>query len=201
MFCARIEYYAINALIFQSASSNSDKFKTFINSNFSFWNTKGEPQRFRAFVDDMSRYHYRFMKSHSALSHLSSQAGLLGMAQIDTINFIGRLSKKVEHLAMLHKHCPSSVDLSQLSQLLTTIDSGKMDNNIFGVAKDDSLTIDYRSMMSLPDDGIPDLLPAFNAMNYDTWHKIVDYFWQDFVCFDYKADYSVVQKIVDGDQS
>ena len=169
------------------------------NGSFTFWETKGEPERFRAFVDDMSRYQYQFMTSHSALSHLSTQSGLLGISQIDNIQFIGKLSNLDDHLSILQKECPKSAQLSQMNDLLHNIAS-----DMFGIAKHDSLPSEYRTIMSLPaidesnpsDRGIPTLLPAFKAMNYDTWHKIVDYYWQDFVCFNYQVDYSLVQKLV-----
>merc|ERR1712157_331873 len=34
-----------------------------------------------------------------------------------------------------------------------------------------------------------DILYVYDAMDYEIYSKLVEYYWQDFVCFDYKADY------------
>ena len=34
-----------------------------------------------------------------------------------------------------------------------------------------------------------DVLYVYDAMDYDVYSKLVAYYWQDFVCFDYAADY------------
>ena len=47
------------------------------------------------------------------------------------------------------------------------------------------------------------LLPAYHvvANNETLYNQLVDYFWQDFVCFGYKPDFTEFQKFVYQDKT
>ncbi len=42
------------------------------------------------------------------------------------------------------------------------------------------------------------LAPAYYFMTEETFNRIIQYFWQDFVCFGYPTDYASFRKYVSG---
>merc|ERR1712154_556788 len=85
-----------------------------------------------------------------------------------------------------------------------TINSDKWDDMLFnyGINKEYLMEQEFREWIGLKvklnensnyndieDLERMDILYIYDAMDYEIYSKIVEYYWQDFVCFDYAAHY------------
>eukprot|EP01083_Nonionella_stella_P095976 269594_1 len=174
-------YYTINRLIYFHNLPGSFKIKYKHDRVFKWWNVHGEPQRVTTFVDDLMENDYKFVVM-SPLEHIMTQTGILSVAQND-IHFVGRLDKLREHWHELYEFCDSDL-LDDMEQK----EFGRMKNYGVKGVRDHP---EYAKMMGIEDYWDGDILPAYKAIadNYDLYHKIVQYYKQDFLCFGFEPNF------------
>ena len=184
-------YYTINKLIYwyhdhlkrlNRSGPNMDA----VPDSFTFWNITGEPQRMIEFVENIWDYSYEFTKT-SPLEHLMTQTGLLAVSKLN-IHYIGDVSQLMEHLEIIKNKCAEKTNNQKmLNQDLVE----KKIMTSFGTKWMDELRPWYTDMLSLDDYVKGDLDPAYMALadNYDLYHKVVEYYRQDYVCFGFEHDW------------
>ena len=143
-----------------------------------------EPFRFRQFVDDLIENPYEFTIINP-LFHIMSQSAVLTVAELD-LHFILRFEHLTEHFKELTTYC----DI--LKPLENEVWPKRMGN--YGreyKPKDILIYNEYKKIMSLDSYNKNDIEPAWFAMNEETYNKIVEYYKQDYKCFNYKHDYKM----------
>eukprot|EP01083_Nonionella_stella_P093125 260838_1 len=162
--------------------------------------------RFKAFINDLRKYRYAFLWSFpSIMNALISQTGLLSFSQndIDHIFKYESIQKEYENI-LTDPNDEFCVDESDHFVFSKDIDEDAWDDMLldFGINKQDLMDEGFRTWMGLKvkldeehsykdvEDLVRmDMLYVYDVMDYELYSKIVEYYWQDFVCFDYAADY------------
>ena len=174
-------YYTVNRLIYFHNLPGVSKKRYEHDKLFNWFNVSGEPARFTQFVEDLLEFDYEFVET-SPLEHMMTQSGILSIAQND-IHFVGKLHKMRDHWSRLHAFCDS-----ELLQVYPKREYSRMKNyGVHGIKEHP----EYAKLMSLEDYEDGDLLPAYKVVadSYDLYHKIANYYKQDFVCFGFEMDY------------
>ena len=161
-------------------------------------------RRLKRFVDDLRKYHYAMLTAFPFMTELCSQSGQLSFAQSDVDHIFKYESLRSEYENILNDPADRfCVDESDHFAFREDIEDREWDELLLnlGVNREDLMDKAFREYMGLPvsvGDGtfedITDLermdaLYVYDAMDYDVYSKLVEYYWQDFVCFDYAADY------------
>ena len=175
----------------------------------SFYKIKGDlKRRLKAFINDLRKYHFVFISLFPWMNILSSQSGQLSFSQND-INHIF----KYEYIQKEYKNilndpndqfCIDESDHFEFNDDINDSQWGEILNN-YGINEGDfaylndqdfrewiGLKVELRERQTFDDiEGLErmDILYIYDAMDYEIYSKIVEYYWQDFVCFDYKAHY------------
>ena len=145
---------------------------------------KGEPHRFRAFVNDLLTFNYEFIKTEP-LSHVFSQIGILTVSNSD-IHFIGKIENMMEHWEELTKFCKKiKID----GHPTDAVNAGQGHKRGYG-----GMDETYLRMMGLNTKEAMEskISMALKAIDYQTFNKIIEYYWQDYVCLGYDTSYSHV---------
>eukprot|EP01084_Bolivina_argentea_P010240 19068_1 len=158
---------------------------------FKFLSVEGEPQRFRAFVDDLSVFESMFIFGSRHLQHMMSQSAILSLPDISRIGtniewfthpekgnndnrfFIGKVESYEQHWKKLTEVCDDIVMYQKDLQLMPS----------YGARE--SLNKTYLKVMSLDTWKKGDVLPVYYALNDITFAKIVNFYYQDYICFGY----------------
>ena len=189
-------YYTVNRLMWDVENHpervNDHEHIANLRHIFKFLSVKGEPDRFRAFVDDLSVFESLFIFGSRHLQHMMSQTAILSLADLSQIGtniewftnpesgnnnnrfFIGRVEQYEEHWKKLSTICEDIVMYESDLQLMPS----------YGARE--SLNKTYLKVMSLDDWKKGDTLPAYNAIDDVTFAKIVNFYYQDYVCFGYE---------------
>ena len=159
---------------------------------FKFLTIEGEPERFRAFVDDLSIFESVFIFGSRHLEHMMSQSAILSVADISGIGrniewftrpelnknddrfFIGKVEQYEEHWTKLTDICDDIVLYEKEIQLMPS----------YGARE--SLNKTYLEVMSLGDWKKGEVLPAYKAVDDITFAKIFAFYYQDYICFGYE---------------
>eukprot|EP01084_Bolivina_argentea_P051227 94221_1 len=175
-------YYTVNRLIYgHNLSPKKAKYKH--DKLFKWWNVSGEPDRINSFVEDLLDNRYDFIET-TPLEHISTQSGLLGIPQLD-IHFIGKSNKLREHWKLLREYCDDKYILSMPDKKIQRMAS-------YGTRHIDKEEFkSYAKMMDLDTYKDGDVLPGYIAIadDYQLYHKLVQYYKQDFVCFGFEPNY------------
>eukprot|EP01084_Bolivina_argentea_P048798 89843_1 len=168
-------YYTINWYEYRNVHSKV--------TNFSFWNIHGEPQRFRAFVDDLIKNPFEFVR-HGMLNHVISQTQILSLAPVD-FNYILRVKHFKDQLKLLAKpeFCGEDAFNSLIFKHQMKSEGG------FGRGYNDKTYSEYMDFKSYQNHS---LLPAWYALDYETWHKITEYYKQDYACLAFKPNFEEI---------
>lgn len=173
----------------------------------SFWSELGEPQRVVKFIENMWNNPYEFMHSKTVFPHSATQVGwFLGNAIGRYINFIGKVENFDADWQRLKEKCglEDSEDeeiknaASGVHQLFDSWYWRKKGKQINLYAK--MMGIEFKprqlnvSFWKNNHDKIKwkdYLAPAYFviANNETLYNKIVEYYWQDFVCLKYEINF------------
>ena len=180
-------YYTINMLLFKDYILKNNQFK--VPEYLTFWKIHGEPSRFNKFVDELIKYKYDFIKYH-ALNHLVTQSQILSIAKID-LQYILKFENITHHYNYIvrnMKHC--HLQYIPKNKWPTHM-KGYGYNHIIKGLNDSQMDMYYK-MMSLKQYNPyskESVLPVLYHMDINTYHKIINYYKQDYVCFGYHYDY------------
>ena len=189
-------YYTVNRLMWD-VEHHPDRVKdrehiADLKHVFKFLTIDGEPERFRAFVDDLSIFESVFIFGSRHLQHMMSQSAILSATDISGIGrniewfthpesgrnddrfFIGKVEQYEEHWLKLTEICDDIVMYEKEIQLMPS----------YGARE--SLNKTYLEVMSLSEWKKGDLLPAYKAVDEITLAKIANFYYQDYVCFGYE---------------
>ena len=188
-------YYTVNRLFYdtlykkiniQEGTPNWES-AMLIKRKFKFLNVIGEPERFRAFVNDLSTFQWVFVSGYRHLQHIMSQTGILTISNImnlghnisnNNIFFIGKVEEYNKHWNILSTICDDIQILNKDKELKLMPSYGARDY----------LDKEYLEIMSLVDWKKGDILPAYKALDDVTFAQIINYFYQDYVCFNYDME-------------
>ena len=178
---------------------------------FTFVKHKNLKQRLKSFVGDLRKWHFSFLTAYDFMtSLLSSQSGQLSFAQMDVAHVFKYESLQSEYRDMLHdgeeRFCVDESDHFVLREDVGDAEWAAMRMSL-GVERAWLERRELREWMGLPTEVAyaevaqlerMDVLYVYDAMDYDVYSKLVEFYWQDFVCFDYAADYrsDVLQPLV-----
>ena len=198
-----VAYFKVNVLLWtqmQKMQSAPDFFY-----ELTFYKISGDlGGRLKAFVNDLRKYHHQFVELFPFMSVLRTQSGQLSFSQIDIDHIFKYEFIEQEYFNILSdpndQFCIDESDDFVFNDDLSSDDERW--RHSFGVNKNDLLDVKFREWMGLKikltesrrfeeiDDLVKmDILYVYDAINYEVYSKIVEYYWQDFVCFDYAADY------------
>merc|ERR1712154_439755 len=159
---------------------------------FKFLSVEGEPYRFRAFVDDLSVFESVFIFGSRHLQHIMSQSAILSLPNLSKIGtniqwftnpelgnndnrfFVGKVEQYKEHWMKLTEICDDVVMYENKLQLMPS----------YGARE--TLNTTYLKLMDLDKWKKGDTLPAYHAIDDITLAKIVNFYYQDYVCFGYE---------------
>jgi len=190
-------YYTVNRLMWD-VENHPDRVEDHrhianLRHLFKFLSVEGEPERFRAFVDDLSIFESVFIFGSRHLQHMMSQSAILSLPDLSRIGksiewftdpssgqmndrfFVGRVEQYEQHWRKLTEICDDIVMYEKDLQLMPS----------YGARE--SLNQTYLKVMSLDTWKKGDILPAYHAIynDRDTFAKIVNFYYQDYVCFGY----------------
>ncbi len=195
-------YYTINAMIF---SENGLKFLNHTNAKYAgkykFISIFGEPQRFETFLDELIENPFLFY-AQVPFRHISSQTYFLSNFYGSNIDFIGKVENYNTHWIELlnYKDC-SKWFRNERNIVANSKDIERTINGMYHYGFDadfyqqTSKRIKYKEYieamcMNLMIDNNYTLPPIYHLMTKEIYDKIVYFFYQDFVCFDYKHDFN-----------
>ena len=191
-------YYTVSKLMWDIENNPDIKYEkdraqiAHIRTLFKYLSVNGEPDRFRAFVDDLSVFESVFVFGNRHLQHLMSQTAKLSVADISRIGgdiewfthpergrndnrmFIGRVEQYKEHWKKLTQVCDDIVMFENDFKSMA----------MYGTRS--TLNETYLKMMGLENRKDGDILPAYYAIDNMTFAKIVNYYYQDYICFGYQ---------------
>ena len=177
--------------------------------DLSFYKIRGNlKNRLKAFVNDLRKYRYLFVNLFKWMNILSTQSGQLSFSQNDIDHIF-----KYEYIKKEYKNILTDpndqfcIDESDHFIFNDNINDNEWNDNLL-INNEYLYDKDFRQLMGLKIklksndgniDGIMfndiddlekmDILYIYDAMDYEIYSKIVEYYWQDFVCFDYAAHY------------
>ena len=161
---------------------------------FKFLTVEGEPDRFRAFVDDIRIFESVFIFGSRHLQHMMSQSAILSLPDISRIGgniewfrnpesgkndnrfFVVKVEQYEAHWIKLTEICDDIVMYEKGIQLMPS----------YGARE--SLNGTYLKVMSLENLKKGEVLPAYHALDEVTFAKIVNFYYQDYVCFGYEPE-------------
>ena len=217
-------YYTINKKIYREMKhefmSAPDRIPERFKDRLTFLTITGEPQRFLAFMDDLFR-EPDWWGIEDPLKHISSQSYFLSNWYGSDINFFGRVEHYGEHWRLLmnepdckwfrdlyHNHPEIELENYQVSHAL--FHYGTMGDGMWKARNDrqkeyiealgmfDMLYKMYgrdRKKFNISEHDV--LPPAYYFLNESMYNQIVDFYYQDFVCFGYKPDFNEFRKYVE----
>ena len=164
-------YYTTNLLLLQR------DFGVWRNE-FKFLEIKKEPERFRAYVDEMVEKGYGFVGCPPAF-HVASQTQIISVAQID-LQFILRVEHDLQtsYNLIASEYCDGM--LSVTDELMRM----NKQQSAIGNTSDEL----YTKPLGI-DKIVGVMMPAWYALDRPTWSKLVEWFKQDYICFGYTPDY------------
>ena len=202
-------YYTINRKIFGIYKTFNNSTQLFINAGWNnqdnlkkgwnFLSINGEPQRFIAFVEEMINNPYKFTHI-DPMSHVTSiLSKSFGVFYGSNIQFIGKMEYFNNHWNKLMNYCP------WFNQHINN-DKIKRDKNgniylkkplyaMWQYGKS-SVRGEYNNVLGV---NISKILPTayyIIANNKTLYDSLVNYYWQDFICFGYKPDFKQFQQYV-----
>jgi len=190
-------YYTINFFLWKNKVQwekghilQSDNFGN-VSRMFKFWNTSGEPQRFRAFVDEMINNTSQFVSIHP-LEHVMSLTASLAPFYGSDIHFVGRVENYARHWELLSKFdkCKGVVEYNQNQKIPHDM---YLEGTYSPFPETWTLDPTYVKWLSLEhwnhsrDSKFE--LPAYKAIDQQLLNDIVEHYWQDYTCFGYDFDY------------
>jgi len=158
-------YYMINGLLYpRGNSSGIDCVR-----NLKFWTITTEPERFHAFVDQMTDPSQSWDFIHCGPNvHAISQTQLLSIAQ-NELQFILKTENLKDQFNSIARLCPNLQELDEFPHA----NKGSRPTSDPG----------FYEMMDMV--GNERGRPAWKGMDEKTWKKLRDYYAQDFICFGY----------------
>lgn len=180
-------YYTVNYLLYKLQN------ESIIPSYIKFWKIHKEPERFRMFVNELIELKWDFIKI-SYLSHLVTQTQILtiGKSKLDFVLKFEDMINQYNFIAKNKIECGLNV-INEIEWPSRMKNYGRSKYNREDY--NESYFDKYREMMGLQyyNEVNNSILPAWNAMNKETYDKIYEYYKQDFICFDYEYDHSQIQ--------
>eukprot|EP01084_Bolivina_argentea_P006479 12296_1 len=189
-------YYTVNRLMWdvENHPEKVEDHKHIANLRhlFKFLSVKGEPERFRAFVDDLSIFESVFIFGSRHLQHIMSQSAILSLPNLSQIGnniewfihpnsgnnenrfFIGKVEQYEKHWKKLMEVCEDITMYNNNLQLMPS----------YGARE--TLNKTYLKVMSLDKWKKGDVLPAYYAVDNFTFAKIYNFYYQDYICFGYE---------------
>ena len=156
----------------------------------------GEPQRFIAFVEELIENPYKF--SHiDPMSHITSiLSKAFNVFLYSNISFIGRQEYFNKHWNELinHSHC-SKWFRKYIKEDYQKNHDKKPIYAMWQYGKSSSFS-DYNEVLGVNTSKIIPTVYYELAKNKTLYDRIVNYYWQDMVCFGYKPDFVEFQKYV-----
>ncbi|ETO25146.1 hypothetical protein RFI_11996 [Reticulomyxa filosa] len=162
-----------------------------IQSKFKFWNTTGEPQRFRTFVYEMIKHSNQFINLHP-LEHATSLTASLSTFFGSDIHFVGRVEKFSEHWKILSQidKCKDFVPYTNDMKIAHHMHLNGVHSPMPQRWTLDPLYVKWLSLDTLNvTESTKTQLPAYRAIDQDLFNAIVEHYWQDYVCFNYDYNY------------
>ena len=190
-------YYTISEMLYQEydhhshSLTNLTPYQKWIDLGFTFFRKFKEPDRFTAFVDDMisNPYLFSIMKP---FEHIRTQAGTLynTFGTMSNITFIGKVEFFDTHWDILMNHC------EWFKQHYIGNESSSHQHAMKGfgahINNDKSHRV-YERVMGMRSGKYANrsLSPAYYiiAENETLYDILVDYYWQDFICFEYVPNF------------
>ena len=165
-------------------------------AQYAFVTVMGEPQRFEAYLEQMRERPFLFYGA-VPFRHSSSQTYFLSNFYGSNMHFIGRVEHYKQHWLTLLEHGDCGAWFGDAANLAEHADLGKVETGMFHYGFDIDFYrrpsklkkyAEYIEAMSL------DLMlqhgyslpPVYHLMTRRIYDKIVDFFFQDFVCFGYE---------------
>lgn len=212
-------YYTANALLWRHFGGTFVKENITDMKSYKAWkyvSMEGEPQRFQSFANELISMPHRFTRYHQN-DHVSSQSDFLSyFLPHSDIHFIGRVENFNEHWQIFSKGTGVSVGCNRYftearENSATQNTARKLKHKSahempsFGWGKPSSwvkepdVYMNWVMFMGLKPifdhwksehnmDGI--LPPAWYAMNETLFENLVDYYWQDYQCFNYNPSWT-----------
>ena len=217
-------YYTINKKIYREMKhefiSAPDRIPDRFKGRLNFLMIMGEPQRFEAFMKDLFR-EPDWWGIEDPLKHIASQTYFLSNWYGSDINFFGRVEHYGDHwkLLMNYPGCEwfknlyidhPEIDLENYQVSHALFHYGTMGLSMYKSRKDrqkeyiEALGMNQmlekmygmnkRKYNISEDDVLP---PAYYFITEEMYNQIVDFYYQDFVCFGYKPDFKEFRKYVE----
>lgn len=191
-------YYTINKALYNRDKMNSftknisNRFDRLIDAGFNFIYKLNEPDRLITFVQDMINNPYLFT-TINPMDHIRSQVSTLYNTFFGSdIQFIGKVEYFDKHWKLLINHCEWFKQELQDNTNFTNI-TIKHAMNGFGSPNNLKYNMnEYENVMMNEKYYNKTLSPAYYIItkNETLYNILIDYFWQDFICFDYKPDFN-----------
>merc|ERR1712098_297862 len=183
-------YYTVNSLLYVDYVNNRIHPGCF--ESLRFWSITTEPQRFHAFIKQMTdeQEGYDFIScdpsSFDIISHVISQTQLLSVAQ-NELHFVLKAEELQSQFNSIARLCPNLEEVETFPH----INQGGY-GGYEGLPE--SSTLGYFEMMDMV--GNEHDRPAWKGMDEKTWRILTQHYKQDFICFGYDPVYrnDVIQR-------
>jgi len=212
-------------MLWREVRDNNDV-KTFQNhtvekyDRYKFVRIIGEPQRFEMYLEEMMASPYHFGKT-LPFRHTGSQMYFLSSWYGSDIQFFGRVEKMEDHWNEMisQQNCHwmkdhfgvedgEKMDVGNAmyhygfyGETLYKKSNGEKKEYVDALGMREHLEKMYGGKRNERVNADDILAPAYYFLTEDMYDKIVNYFWQDFICFGYPTDYvnfqNYVQQFVD----
>ena len=173
------------------------------NPSFAFEAVTGDLKgRLRAFVKDLRKFHYALISAEPAFSAMTTQTAQLSLSQID-IHHVLKYEELEEDYADIVSDDGNRFCIDGKEHLKLDIDDIRWTEwqQTLGLRKEDLKNDAFRKWLGLPtecgdlacseiEDLVEmDILYIFDAMDYEVYSDLLDFYAADFVCFDYTGNY------------
>ncbi|ETO10323.1 hypothetical protein RFI_27053 [Reticulomyxa filosa] len=159
---------------------------------YKWWNTYGEPQRFRTWMNETFAYANEF-GFYAPQQHHNTLLSFLATYDGSDLGFIGRVEYLEQHffrlfeynpLCRIHWHIPHNTTMTHVMKM-----QGAWSNN----PQSWHLDPEYEFWLNLTTWDIhthkTHQLPAYLSLTPSLFNQIVEHYWQDYVCFGYQPNY------------
>ena len=153
-----------------------------------YWKIQGEPQHFRTFVDELVSGKSHEFVQHMTLNHISSQSSHLNFWFDLNFTHIAKFEYMNENIQIIKNKCPKTFEYLKNKTLLHALKGA-------GASLEKPSPIEYAKLLSLPYTDEMTIenkfknKPAVKAINQEYLNKIVEFFYQDYICFGYLPIY------------
>eukprot|EP01084_Bolivina_argentea_P247205 413617_1 len=208
-------YYTINKKIYREMKhefiSGADRIPERFINKLNFLTIMEEPKRFETFMNDLFKQPH-FWGVNDPLKHISSQIYFLSNWYTSDINFFGRVEHYPKHWKILMNY--NGCEWFQKYDINVNISHALFHYGTMGISLYNSMNtrqkeyvdgLNMRDMLEKmygkdknkynisENDVLP---PAYYFITESMYNKIVEFYYQDFVCFGYKPDYNEFKKYV-----